>query len=58
MSDVAQLASKQLGNEDVIQEITHYQSKPYDLGAVPTTQSFIDESLSAFGKTCPLKVGA
>ncbi|KAF8583321.1 ras GEF [Ramaria rubella] len=36
---------------EVIREIKHYQSKPYNLAIVVSIQNFIDESLSALGNT-------
>lgn len=34
---------------EVIREIKHYQSKPYNLTVIPSIQSYIDESLGALG---------
>jgi len=39
---------------EVIREIKHYQSKPYNLTAIPSVQNYIDESLSALGNTADL----
>ena len=36
---------------EVVREIKHYQSKPYNLTVIPTIQNFIDESISALGNT-------
>ena len=34
---------------DVVQEIKHYQSIPYNLTVVPSIRNFIDESLNTLG---------
>jgi son of sevenless-like protein len=36
---------------EVIREIKHYQSKPYNLTPIPSVQNYIDESLSVLGPT-------
>ncbi|KAF8505355.1 ras guanine nucleotide exchange factor domain-containing protein [Hysterangium stoloniferum] len=36
---------------EVVREIKHYQSKPYNFTVIPAIQTFIDESLAALGNT-------
>lgn len=39
---------------EVVREIKHYQSKPYNFTVIPAIQNFIDESISALGNTADL----
>lgn len=34
---------------EVVREIKHYQSKPYNFTVIPAVQNFIDESISSLG---------
>lgn len=36
---------------EVVREIQHYQSKPYNLAPIPGIQSFIEEQLAALGNS-------